>query len=45
MALPALKETRVVDGVEVEVEVPRPPPKRLFTFAEIPVARREVYAL
>jgi antitoxin component of MazEF toxin-antitoxin module len=35
MALPAVKEVRVVDGVEVEVEVPR---KRLFTFA--PVERR-----
>ncbi|KAJ7928018.1 hypothetical protein B0H13DRAFT_2550792 [Mycena leptocephala] len=37
MALPAVKEVRVVDGVEVEVEV-EVPRKRLFTFA--PVERR-----
>ncbi|KAJ7134748.1 hypothetical protein C8R44DRAFT_870347 [Mycena epipterygia] len=38
MAMPAtVKELRVVNGVEVEVEVPRPL-KRLFTFA--PIERR-----
>ncbi|KAJ7695944.1 hypothetical protein B0H17DRAFT_1131137 [Mycena rosella] len=37
MAMPALKERRVVDGVEVEVEVERPF-KRLFTFEPVPVA-------
>ncbi|KAJ7442665.1 hypothetical protein FB451DRAFT_1150072 [Mycena latifolia] len=36
MAMPALKERRVVDGVEVEVEVPRPF-KKLFTFAPVEV--------
>ncbi|KAJ7212002.1 hypothetical protein GGX14DRAFT_621236 [Mycena pura] len=34
MSLPPLKEVRVVDGAEVEVEVPRPM-KRLFTFAPV----------
>ncbi|KAJ7214952.1 hypothetical protein GGX14DRAFT_609864, partial [Mycena pura] len=34
MSLPPLKEVRVVDGVEVEVEVPRPV-KKLFTFAPV----------
>ncbi|KAJ6559063.1 hypothetical protein DFH09DRAFT_1484596 [Mycena vulgaris] len=38
MAMPALKERRVVDGVEVEVEVPRPF-KKLFTFAGVPLRR------
>ncbi|KAJ7194122.1 hypothetical protein GGX14DRAFT_378271 [Mycena pura] len=34
MSLPPLKEMRIVDGVEVEVRVPRPV-KRLFTFAPV----------
>ncbi|KAJ7486000.1 hypothetical protein B0H11DRAFT_2230938 [Mycena galericulata] len=37
MAMPATKELRVVDGVEVEVEVPRPF-KKLFTFAPVEVS-------
>ncbi|CAK5284085.1 unnamed protein product [Mycena citricolor] len=36
MPMPPVKEVRIVNGVQVEVEVPRPL-KKLFTFAEIPV--------
>ncbi|KAJ7095764.1 hypothetical protein B0H15DRAFT_826962 [Mycena belliarum] len=39
MMMPALKERRVVDGVEIEVEVPRPF-KKLFTFEPVAMGAR-----